>query len=266
MIYAIGDIHGQKAMLDHALTLIAQDGGEDAHIVFLGDYTDRGPNSRGVIETLIAGLDAGKNWTLIKGNHDRLFSNYVRHGTEHDPRVKSGISWINPRLGGTNTLASYGVIADAPAKLVHPKGGLETLEHFVIDGKTISPEQVHELATKAVPQSHLDFLDALPLTVETDDHIFVHAGLRAGVALPDQDPEDLIWIREGFLETGYDFGKLVVHGHTALDTPTHFGNRIDLDGGAGYGRPLVPAVFDGRDCWLLTDGGRIPLVPDAVSG
>jgi serine/threonine protein phosphatase 1 len=266
MIYAIGDIHGQKAMLDRALMLIENDGGEDAHIVFLGDYTDRGPDSRTVIETLIAGLDAGRNWSLIKGNHDRLFSNYVRHGIEHDPRVKSGISWINPRLGGTNTLASYGIIADAPATFIHPEGGRETLVHFTIDGQTISPDQAQELATKAVPQRHLDFLDALPLTFETDDHIFVHAGLRAGVALVDQDPEDLIWIREGFLETNHDFGRLVVHGHTALETPTHFGNRIDLDGGAGYGRPLVPAVFEGRDCWLLADAGRIPLVPDVAKG
>ncbi len=76
-----------------------------------------------------------------------------------------------------------------------------------------------------------------------------------------QDPEDLLWIREPFLESTEDFGKLVVHGHTALDYPQHFGNRVDLDGGAGYHRPLFPAVFEGRDCWILTGHGRIPLTP-----
>ena len=86
-IYAIGDIHGQSDMLDHALALIAADGGPDARTVFLGDYTDRGPNSRAVIETLMAGRDAGRNWVFIKGNHDRSFSNFVRHGIDYRERV-----------------------------------------------------------------------------------------------------------------------------------------------------------------------------------
>ena len=76
-----------------------------------------------------------------------------------------------------------------------------------------------------------------------------------------QDAEDLLWIRDGFLESTINYGKLIVHGHTALDAPQHYGNRVNLDGGAGYGRPLVPAVFEGRDCWLLTDKGRMPLCP-----
>ena len=128
-IYAIGDIHGQKEMLDHALALITADGGDDAQIVFLGDYTDRGPDSRAVVETLIAGRDAGRNWRFIKGNHDRFLTRFVREGREHDPRVKSGISWLNPRLGGSTTLASYGV-----AGIMHfaePNDtGLEALDFF----------------------------------------------------------------------------------------------------------------------------------------
>lgn len=254
-IYAIGDIHGQKAMLDQALALIAADGGPDAQVVFLGDYTDRGPDSRGVIDTLIAGRDAGRNWVFIRGNHDRLFSRFVRHGIAHDDRVKSGIHWINPRLGGVTTLASYGVVGD-PA-FHRPKGGLEQLEHFAgMDQAALVTD-----AQAAVPCAHLDFLDGLPLWHRTDDLLFVHAGLRPGVALPDQAEDDLIWIRDGFLDSDHDFGQIVVHGHTALDAPQHFGNRIDLDGGAGYGRPLVPAVFEGRDCWLLTEQGRKPLHP-----
>ena len=258
-IYAIGDIHGQKAMLDHALSLIKADGGPDAHIVFIGDYTDRGPDSRAVIETLIAGKASGKNWSFLKGNHDRMFCDYVTTAKEHDPKVKSNISWINRRLGGVTTLASYGITGEP--HFAHPLNGFETLTHYTRDGENIAPADIAAEARAVVPQSHIDFLSSLPLTLTTEDLIFVHAGLRPNVALADQDIEDLIWIRDGFLETNHDFGRLVVHGHTALDAPTHFRNRIDIDGGAGYGRPLVPVVFEGRDCWTLTPTGRLPLIP-----
>ena len=125
----------------------------------------------------------------------------------------------------------------------------------------IAKDALRAIAASAVPAAHLDFIDALPLWHQTDDLLFVHAGLRPGIALEEQREDDLIWIREGFVDSDFDFGRLVVHGHTALDHPQHFGNRIDLDGGAGYGRPLIPAVFEGRDCWLLTERGRVPLTP-----
>ncbi len=259
-IYAIGDIHGQKAMLDHALALIEADGGPDAQIVFLGDYTDRGPDSQGVIETLIAGRDAGRNWVFIRGNHDRMFCNFVRSGVEHDAWVKSGISWLNTRLGGAQTLASYGVEG-----VMHftPSSAdtLERLQHFEGADGWISPPAFHQIVQDAVPPAHLDFLENLPLWHQTDDLLFVHAGLRPGIPLTQQAEDDLIWIRDPFLESDDNFGHLVVHGHTALDHPQHFGNRVDLDGGAGYGNLLIPAVFEGRDCWLLTDNGRVPLRP-----
>lgn len=260
MIYAIGDIHGQKAMLDQALDLIRADGGPDADIVFLGDYTDRGPDSRAVVQSLIDGHKAGRNWRFIKGNHDRFFTQFVRHNRQHDDRVLSGINWLNARLGGTKTLASYGVVGTSVFD-PHISGEREVLAHFEKGTDTLTPAQLHGAAQAVVPQDHLDFLDSLPLTVETDDLLFVHAGIKPGVALPDQDTEDLLWIRDGFLDDPTDHGKLIVHGHTALEAPQHFGNRVDLDGGAGYGRPLVPAVFEGRDCFLLTPGGRHPLLP-----
>ncbi|PUB16340.1 metallophosphoesterase family protein [Yoonia sediminilitoris] len=260
-IYAIGDIHGQKDMLDRALSLIATDGGPDAHVVFLGDYTDRGPDSLAVVQTLIEGKSTGRNWTLLKGNHDRLFSNFVRHGIAHDARIKSGLSWLNSRLGGENTLKSYGIDGQMHFD-PHSPPQLERLAHFEGPTGWTDKAGLHLLAQRAVPTAHLDFLDGLPLTFETDDLIFVHAGLRPGIAINDQDIEDLIWIRDGFLDSKHDFGKLVVHGHTAIDYPAHFGNRIDLDGGAGYGRPLVPAVFEGRECWLLTGQGRVALTSD----
>ncbi|PJI93106.1 serine/threonine protein phosphatase 1 [Yoonia maricola] len=259
-IYAIGDIHGQKQMLDHALALITADGGDDAKIVFLGDYTDRGPDSRAVINTLIAGRDAGRNWVFIKGNHDRLFTRFVREGREHDPRVKSGISWLNPRLGGTQTLASYGVVGTMHFEQQNDVP-LETLAHFEGPDARGDKAALQDLARQAVPSIHLAFLEGLPLTHQTEDLIFVHAGLRMQLPLEWQDPEDLLWIREGFIDSAIDYGRLIVHGHTALDRPQHFGNRVDLDGGAGYGNPLIPAVFEGRECWLLTDQGRVPLRP-----
>jgi serine/threonine protein phosphatase 1 len=213
-----------------------------------------------VIDTLIAGRDAGRNWVFLKGNHDRMFSNFVQHGIEHDPRVKSGISWLNPRLGGSATLASYGiegVMHFAPKRV----DGLEVLAHFEGDNGWVDKSALQQQAQSAVPETHLDFLETLPLWHETDELLFVHAGLRPGLPLDQQDPEDLIWIRDAFLESNHDFGKLIVHGHTALDRPQHFGNRVDLDGGAGYGDPLIPAVFEGRDCWLLTNHGRVLLTP-----
>ena len=94
--------------------------------------------------------------------------------------------------------------------------------------------------------------------------MFVHAGIRPGVAVQDQVEDDLIWIRDGFLEDDRDHGKLVVHGHTALDEATHFGNRVDIDTGAGYFRPLTVAVFEDRDCWVLTEHGRVALRPNSV--
>ena len=113
MIYAIGDIHGQLGQLDEALRLIEQDGGRKAKVVFLGDYTDRGPDSRGVIERLIEGVKSGRDWTVLRGNHDRMFARFVRYGSATDTRVSSGNTWLHPTLGGTTTLASYGVFAES---------------------------------------------------------------------------------------------------------------------------------------------------------
>ncbi len=94
-----------------------------------------------------------------------------------------------------------------------------------------------------------------------NDLLFVHAGIAPDVPLEQQVENDLVWIREPFLSHEGAHPWLVVHGHTALQRARHFGNRIDLDGGAAYGRPLVPAVFEGRECWLLEKSGRMALHP-----
>lgn len=260
MIYAIGDIHGQLAMLDQALALIEVDGGPDAEIIFLGDFTDRGPDSKGVLDRLIAGKAEERNWRFVMGNHDRYLIRFVDEGRQYDPRTSSPISWLNPRLGGTATLNSYG-IAGEPVFAPHEPGTYQELIHFQTAEGPLTLAQLQQAAVDAVPRAHLDFIASLPLYIETEHLICVHAGIRPGIALDQQDAEDLLWIRDGFLDDDTDHGKLVVHGHTALDAPQHFGNRVDLDGGAGFGRPLIPAVFEGRDCFLLTPGGREPLLP-----
>jgi len=185
------------------------------------------------------GQAAGKPWHVLKGNHDRMFARFVRGGVLHDPRTRTPLSWLHPRMGGITTLASYGVA----------------------DANEMPMSAAFHAARAAVPQSHIDFIDQLPLYLERDSLLFVHAGIRPGVPLPQQSKDDLVWIRDPFLMTSETHPWLVVHGHTALDHPQHFGNRIDLDGGAGFGRPLHPAVLEGPKCWLLTDDGRQSLTP-----
>ncbi|MGZ9809571.1 metallophosphoesterase [Pseudoroseicyclus sp. H15] len=260
MLFAVGDIHGQLAELEKALARIEAEGGPDARIIFLGDYTDRGPDSKGVLERLSAGMAEGRNWLCLKGNHDRMFLRFLQEGDLHDPEIKSGKGWLNRALGGGATLASY----FAAPGLHHPLGGgMSTLASKGLDD--VPHELLDDLvaeAREAVPQAHVDFLRSLPLWREEAGCIFVHAGIRPGVPMEDQVEDDLIWIRKGFLEDERDHGHLIVHGHTALEHATHFGNRLDLDGGAAYGRPLFPAMLDDEGGWtLLTWDGAEPLAP-----
>ena len=116
-IYAIGDIHGQREMLDEQIARIDRDGGAEDRLVFLGDLVDRGPDSRGVIDTILDGLDAGRRWRAIRGNHDAMFHDFVTDGTVQNANVASGLPWPHRRLGGLATLASYGVDADLIVRL-----------------------------------------------------------------------------------------------------------------------------------------------------
>lgn len=233
-IYAIGDIHGQIEKLHEVLDWIERDGGRDAKIVFLGDYVDRGPDSKGVIEFLMRGMNAGRNWTCLLGNHDRMLSMFLEDYPRTDYRLKPGYDWFHKNIGGMESMASYGVDANHDRRLF----------------------QIHEDAQKAVPQSHLHFIRGLPLTHRHEELLFVHAGIRPGVPVDQQHEDDLVWIREGFLEHTAPHPWLVVHGHTTIDTPTHYGNRINLDSGAGYGRALTAGVFEGGKAWVLGRDGR----------
>jgi serine/threonine protein phosphatase 1 len=235
-LYAIGDIHGHLDLLKSAHDLIAADMARHGPgpVIHLGDLVDRGPDSRGVIDFLIRGQALGQDWVVLKGNHDRMFARFQRDPHEPEPGLRAELSWLHPRLGGADTLRSYGVqnAGDRPVAKVHAE------------------------AKGAVPQDHLAFLGARPCLHLAGDCVFVHAGIRPGVALDQQTETDLVWIRDPFLTTTQGFGPLVVHGHTAIDAATHYGNRLNLDSGAAYGGPLSAVVIEGREAALLTPSGR----------
>nr|WP_248633456.1 metallophosphoesterase [Cereibacter changlensis] len=179
--YAIGDIHGHLDQLLAAHDRIAADrratGDETAPVVHVGDLVDRGPDSRGVVEHLRAGIDAGENWVVLKGNHDRMFTGFLKDIKDHDAGLRRDLSWLHPRLGGGATLESYGVRAPA--------------------GRPLAP--VHAEALELVPGAHIAFIDALPTFYRRGPVVFVHAGIRPGIAVEDQTETDLLWIREPFL-------------------------------------------------------------------
>lgn len=240
-IYAIGDIHGQLGLLQAAHDLVAADMARHGAgpVVHLGDLVDRGPDSRGVIDLLIAGQALGRDWVVLKGNHDRMFTRFLADAADPEPGLRSDLSWLHPRLGGADTLRSYGVVnaGDRPLAPVHAE------------------------SVALVPDSHRAFLAALPAHHRAGDCLFVHAGIRPGIALDRQTETDLVWIREPFLSETASFGPLVVHGHTVVDAVTHHGNRLNLDTGAAYGGPLSAVVIEGREAALLTAQGRRRLRP-----
>lgn len=243
-VYAIGDIHGYLGELGRAHALIAADKQRmsvaAAPVVHIGDLCDRGPDTRGVIDFLLAGLGRGEPWLTLLGNHDRIMKRFLQDPSWIDPHLPVGIHWFDPRMGGEATLASYGIEIGRNERL----------------------EDLHARVRDAVPQTHLAFLESLPTKVVVNGILFVHAGIRPGVPLAEQSENDLVWIRQPFLMSTDDHGMLVVHGHTPVDVPSHHGNRLNIDTGAGYGKPLVPVVIEGSKVWALTEDGRVPLGED----
>jgi serine/threonine protein phosphatase 1 len=246
--YAIGDIHGHLDQLKRVHAYIAADrltcGDMDAPIVHIGDLVDRGPDSRGVVDYLSAGIAAGESWVVLKGNHDRLFTYFMENPTRQDPILRADLSWLHPGMGGSTTLGSYGV-PNASDRPIH---------------------KVHGDALHLVPSAHTQFLSALPTHFQRGEVFFAHAGIRPGIALHDQAEDDLLWIREVFLMEKGSHGPLVVHGHTALHAATNYGNRLNVDSGAAYGRALTAVVIEGRDVFKLGENGRQRLLasPDAA--
>ncbi|GIX12770.1 MAG: serine/threonine protein phosphatase [Paracoccaceae bacterium] len=233
-IYAIGDIHGclaDLAAIHHRIRAdLAADPHDRAVVVHVGDYVDRGPDSRGVIEALI-GWDLPAERICLMGNHDDLMLKFLDqpHG------MWCRFHWLDEALGGRATLASYGV---AP-------GG--------------DPDALAAAARAAIPARHLEFLRGLARSHRIGDFIFVHAGLRPGRALEDQDPEDLIWIRGEFLDSDADHGGIVVHGHTPAARIELRHNRINIDTGCVFGRSLSCIRIEGGRIWALEANGLRPL-------
>lgn len=237
--YAIGDIHGHLDLLQAAHGWIAKDIAQHgpATVVHIGDLVDRGPDSRGVIDYLMAGVAAGQDWVVLKGNHDRMFGYYLQTPSLHDHRLRPDLSWLHPRLGGAATLASYGV-ANAADRPLAP---------------------VHAEALAAVPAEHRLFIETLPVSFMRGEAFFCHAGIRPGVPLADQIEDDLTWIRKDFLDDTRNHGALIVHGHTAIELPTLYGNRLNIDSSAAYGGPVSAVVIEGREVHRLTAEGRSPI-------
>jgi len=235
-LYAIGDIHGCRGHLTRLLDAIATDlqgapKAEAIQIIFVGDYIDRGPDSAGVIDDILAltqeGLPDGQpvDVVALKGNHEDYFDAMLRGD------LTRAAHWM--MNGGEETLESYGVTP--PERDDDPKDMARAARDLAV----------------AVPPVHKDFLAGLRLIHRAGDYLFVHAGLRPGVPIEDQREEELIWIRKPFLESDADFGALVVHGHTVVARVEEKPNRLDIDTGACYGGDLTAVCFWGTERHFL---------------
>jgi len=196
-IFAIGDIHGCLSRLERIISKIGIDSTEDT-LVFIGDYIDRGPDSRGVVDFVLDLKRKIRTVICLKGNHEQMFLDYVCLNKNE------GLYLSN---GGDTTIASYGY------------------------------RTVRGIKELNVPDNHMEFFNTLLPFYETDEYIFVHAGLREGVLLKDQKTPDMLWIRHDFILSSYDFGKTVVFGHTPMShsKPFFLPGRIGIDTGAVYG-------------------------------
>ena len=191
-LLVIGDIHGCLCQLKKLLEEVRPNANDQ--VVFLGDYVDRGPDSAGVIEELIAFQEKFPHTVFLCGNHEQMLLDYLEG---KDPTL----FLMN---GGDATLASYRT-------------------------RKLWP----------LPKGHLDFLHSLKTLHATEQFIFVHAGLRPGLPLAEQHPDDLLWIRGDFLDSDYDWGRPVVYGHTPRQEPLITATRVGLDTGCVYGRVLT---------------------------
>jgi serine/threonine protein phosphatase 1 len=226
-VYAIGDIHGRADLLRRLHLGIAEDAGEggpaDNLILYVGDLVDRGPDSNGVIDAVMAAAPAGFRKLCLLGNHEAMMLEFLDD-------IGIGMSWaLN---GGVATLASYGV---------------GSLSH---DTEREWRRVQRELAA-AIPERQLAFLRGLPLRHVEGDYLFAHAGVRPGIALDRQDRDDLLWIREEFLDSAADHGKVVVHGHTVTREVEVRPNRIGIDTGAYATGRLTCLVLAGTTRTLL---------------
>jgi serine/threonine protein phosphatase 1 len=228
IVYAIGDVHGRADLLGALQDQIAADArASDAGrrvAVYLGDYVDRGPASRGVIDRLLDRPLPGFESVHLMGNHEAFLLQFLE-------TVAAGPGWM--MNGGRATLASYGVAP--PARITDPE----------------DLAKAQAALRAALPDDHRDFLQSLSLLHVEGDYAFVHAGVRPGVPLEEQAPSDLLWIREPFLDWSEPFERVVVHGHTIVEAPDIRPNRIGIDTGAFASGVLTSLVLEADRRWLL---------------
>ncbi|MDR3514671.1 MAG: metallophosphoesterase family protein [Azospirillaceae bacterium] len=236
----MGDVHGERRRLEALLTMITADIAADiagdadglaapSVLVFLGDYVDRGAESRGVLDILCAmamtaARGDGPVCRFLLGNHEAAMLAFIK-----DP--VAGAGWLN--FGGAETLASYGV---TPSVGVVDRARCESLRDQLL---------------ARLPPGHRAFLQSLESMVVLGDYLFVHAGIRPGIALEHQSQDDLLWIREPFLSSRRDHGKVVVHGHTVVDQPLILANRICIDTGAYDTGRLTALRLRGTDRHMI---------------
>jgi serine/threonine protein phosphatase 1 len=225
-VYAVGDIHGRADLLSEMLELIMADTARRPRsavtVLFLGDYIDRGPDSRQVIEMLIRFGETQQTICLM-GNHEDAMLRFLA-----DPL--DGAQWRG--FGGLETLMSYGVEIDE-LRLGHGFG------------------LARKAFLAAMPDRHKEFFLSLKFCERIGGYYFCHAGVRPGVALEAQDPQDLIWIRDEFLYWPKDFGLTIVHGHTPVPHPELHDNRVNVDTGAFATGRLTCAVIEANEIGFL---------------
>lgn len=228
--FAIGDIHGRLDLLDELLERIEADDRPRPQakttIVFLGDLIDRGPQSAQVVERLRRYRPDFAKTVFLMGNHEEVLLRIVGGET--------GIvsDWL--KFGGAECVRSYGI---DPADLL-----------------CRSPADVPRILRQAIPKEHLKFLASFVDTASFGDYLFVHAGIRPGVSLSHQLPQDLRWIRQQFLENDSDHGRIVVHGHTISESVEVKANRIGIDTGAYRTGVLTALGVEEGGRWFLQTG------------
>ena len=223
-VYAVGDVHGRIDLVHQLEQRIVADAAAQASacrnvLIYLGDFVDRGFDSKRVIEHLTLEPPDGFDRYLLLGNHDLWLRAFLEGEAV-------GESWL--RFGGDATLLSYGV------SLAHdqPEETRLTTAQAMLDAK--------------MPASHRALLASLELMLPMGDYLFCHAGIRPGVPLDKQLEQDLLWIREPFLSWSGECGKIIVHGHTVEDVPVVRRNRIGIDTGACYNGTLTSLVLEGE--------------------
>jgi serine/threonine protein phosphatase 1 len=231
-IYAVGDIHGRLDLLGKVHGLIAAHAKTVARprkvIVYLGDLVDRGPNSREVVEHLITSPLPGFEYVYLKGNHEDAMLRFLDD-------IGIGRAWLG--FCGEATLMSYGL--DLYAK---PPEGMSWLEHLQAELR------------RRLPDDHLRFLQDLELSHTEGGYFFVHAGVKPGVPLHVQEDQDLMWIREEFLDSREAFDKVVIHGHSITNRPDFRANRIGIDTGAVFTGVLTCLALVGEERQILQTG------------